>query len=340
LNGAKPAQVKAYYRRLLDGLRAVPGAADVSLAVVPVLDGNEWDSWVTVEGYTARSDERPDPHMQYASPRFFSTMKIPILRGRDFSEKDESNAPKVAIVNAKFAKKYFGESNPIGRHIGMGNDPGTKTDIEIVGVAGDTKYEDMRKPVPEEVYAPYAQLEFGLSMNVYLKAQRDPAAIFAPVRAVVRQIDPNVPMYDMRTLIDQVDKSLVTERLMALLSAAFGGLATILAAMGLYGVMAYVVSRRTREIGIRMALGADRGVVVWLVMREVLLLAVAGVAIGLGSSWALTRLVESQLFEVAPSDPLTMAAATFGIAGVAMLAGYLPARRATGIDPTTALRFE
>jgi ABC-type antimicrobial peptide transport system permease subunit len=177
-------------------------------------------------------------------------------------------------------------------------------------------------------------------MNVYLKAQRDPAAIFAPVRAVVRQIDPNVPMYDMRTLIDQVDKSLVTERLMALLSAAFGGLATILAAMGLYGVMAYVVSRRTREIGIRMALGADRGSVVWLVMREVLLLAVTGVVIGLGSSWALTRLVESQLFEVQPSDPLTMVAATFGIAAVAMLAGYLPARRATGIDPTTALRFE
>jgi ABC-type antimicrobial peptide transport system permease subunit len=127
---------------------------------------------------------------------------------------------------------------------------------------------------------------------------------------------------------------------MALLSAAFGGLATILAAMGLYGVMAYVVSRRTREIGIRMALGADRGSVVWLVMREVLVLAVVGVTIGLGSSWALTRLVESQLFEVQPSDPLTMVAATFGIAAVAMLAGYLPARRATGIDPTTALRFE
>jgi predicted permease len=340
LNGAKVLQVRTYYRRLLDGLRALPGTANASLAVMSLLDNNEWDSWVTIEGYTARSDERPDPHMQFTSPGFFRTMKIPILRGRDFTDKDEFNAPKVAIVNEKFAKKYFKNDNPIGRHIGMGNDPGTKMDIEIVGVAGDTKYEDMRKPVPEEVYAPYEQQPFALGMNVYLKVNRDPAAIFAPVRAVVRQIDPNVPMYDMRTFVDQVDKSLVTERLMALLSAAFGGLATILAAMGLYGVMAYVVSRRTREIGIRMALGADRGSVVWLVMREVLVLAVIGVAIGLGASWALTRLVEAQLFDVRPSDPLTLAAATFGIAAVAMLAGYLPARRATGIDPTAALRFE
>ena len=164
--------------------------------------------------------------------------------------------------------------------------------------------------------------------------------MFATVRQAVRQVDPAVPMFDMRTLTDQVDNSLVTERLMAMLSAVFGGLATVLAAMGLYGVMAYVVARRTREIGIRMALGADRGSVVWLVMREVLLLAAIGVGIGLTSAWGLTRLVESQLFEVKPSDPLTLLAATVGIATVAMLAGYVPARRATGIDPTTALRFE
>jgi ABC-type antimicrobial peptide transport system permease subunit len=164
--------------------------------------------------------------------------------------------------------------------------------------------------------------------------------MFATVRQAAGQVDPSVPIYDMRTLNDQVDNSLVTERLMALLSAVFGGLATVLAAMGLYGVMAYVVARRTREIGIRMALGANRGSVVWLVMREVLVLATVGVAIGLTSAWGLTRLVESQLFEVKPSDPVTLALATLGIAAVAMLAGYVPARRATGIDPTTALRFE
>jgi predicted permease len=246
----------------------------------------------------------------------------------------------VAIVNAKFAKRYFPNTDPIGRHIGMGIDPGTKTDIQIVAIAGDTKYEDMRTVVPEEVYLPYAQQDFSLGMNIYLSTRGNPADMFAVVRQAVRETDPNVPMFDMKTLTAQVDNSLVTERLMAMLSAVFGGLATVLAAMGLYGVMAYVVARRTREIGIRMALGANRNTVVWLVMREVLLLSAVGVAIGLSSAWAVTRLVESQLFEVKPSDPITLVLATLGIVTVALLAGYLPARRASGVDPTTALRFE
>jgi predicted permease len=340
LNGAKQAQVTSYYRQLLDRLRAVPGVTSVGTAVMAMLEGNEWDSWVTIEGYTAGADERPDPHMQFTHPGFFEALKIPLLRGRDFNAKDVMSAPKVAIVNAKFAKRYFGNADPIGRHIGMGNDPGTKTDIQIIAVAGDTKYEDMRTPVPEEVYQPYEQQDFSLGMNIYVHTRGRPADMFATVRQAAGQVDPSVPIYDMRTLNDQVDNSLVTERLMALLSAVFGGLATVLAAMGLYGVMAYVVARRTREIGIRMALGANRGSVVWLVMREVLVLATVGVAIGLTSAWGLTRLVESQLFEVKPSDPVTLALATLGIAAVAMLAGYVPARRATGIDPTTALRFE
>ena len=340
LSGAKPEQVSSYYRQLMDRLRAVPGVTSASLAVMPLLDGNEWDNWVTIEGYTARPDERPDVHMQFLTPDFFDTMKIPLLRGRDFTAQDDKGAPKVGIVNAKLAKRYFVNADPIGRHIGMGNDPGTKTDIQIIAIAGDTKYEDMRTPVPEELYLPYPQQDFTLGMNVYLRTRGNPADMFATVREAARQVDPNVPMYDMRTLTEQVDNSLVTERLMAMLSAVFGGLATVLAAMGLYGVMAYVVARRTREIGIRMALGANRGSVVWLVMREVLLLAAVGVVIGLTSAWGLTRLVESQLFEVRPSDPVTLALATIGIATVAMLAGYVPARRATGIDPTQALRFE
>jgi predicted permease len=340
LNGAKQAQVTSYYRQLLDRLRAVPGVTSVGTAVMALLEGNEWDNSVTIEGYGARADERLDPHMQFTFPGFFDALRIPLLRGRDFNAKDVMGAPKVAIVNAKFARRYFGNADPIGRHIGMGSDPGTKTDIQIIAVAGDTKYEDMRTPVPEEVYQPYEQQAFSLGMNIYVHTRGRPADMFATVRQAAGQVDPSVPIYDMRTLNDQVDNSLVTERLMALLSAVFGGLATVLAAMGLYGVMAYVVARRTREIGIRMALGANRGSVVWLVMREVLVLAVVGVAIGLTSAWGLTRLVESQLFEVKPSDPVTLALATLGIAGVAMLAGYVPARRATGIDPTTALRFE
>jgi predicted permease len=340
LNGVKPAQADAYYRQLLERVRAIPGVTSAGTAVMRLLDGDEWDNSVTVEGYAARADQRPDPHMQFTSPAFFATLQIPLLRGRDFTERDVTGTKKVAIINSKFAKKYFAHTDPIGRHIGMGSDPGTKTDIEIVGIAGDTKYEDMRMVVPEELYIPYAQQEYGLANNFYLRTRGNPADMFSTVRQVVRQVDPSVPMYDMRTLTEQVDDSLVTERLMAMLSAVFGGLATVLAAMGLYGVMAYVVARRTREIGIRMALGADRGSVVWLVMREVLILSAVGVTIGLASTWGLTRLVASQLFEVKPSDPLTLAVAALGIAGVAMLAGYVPARRATGIDPTRALRFE
>jgi predicted permease len=340
LTGMKPPQVASYYRQLLERLRAIPGVTSACTAVMALIAGNEWDNWVTIEGYTARADERPDPHMQFITPGFFETLRIPILRGRDFTPRDDKGAKMVAIVNAKFVRRYFPHSDPIGRHIGMGNDPGTKTDIEIVGVAGDTKYEDMRTPIPEEVYQPYNQQKFSLDVNVYVHTRGNPGDMFATVRQAVRQVDPNVPLYDMRTLTDQVDQALVTERLMALLSAVFGGLATLLAAMGLYGVMAYVVARRTREIGIRMALGANRGSVLWLVLREVLLLAAIGVTIGLASTWGLTRLIESQLFEIKPSDPSTLAAAALGIAAVALLAGYLPARRATGIDPTQALRFE
>jgi ABC-type antimicrobial peptide transport system permease subunit len=177
-------------------------------------------------------------------------------------------------------------------------------------------------------------------MTAYLRAKGDPANLFPALRQVVREVDSNVPVYRMRTLEQQVDKSLVTERMLAMLSTVFGCLATVLAAVGLYGVMAYMVARRTREIGIRMALGASGGRVIWLVMREVTLLAAIGVTIGLPSAWVVTRLVQTQLFGILPTDVLTMTLAAIGIASVALLAGYLPARRATGIDPMRALRWE
>ncbi len=335
-----PIFARDYFRRLHDRLTALPGAESSTFAIVPVLEDNEWDSWVTIEGYSAKQDERPDPHMQYASPGFFKTLKIPVLMGRDFTDRDASEAPKVAIVNQKFAKRYFGDANPLGRHIGMGIDPGTKTDIQIVGVAGDTKYEDMRQEIPYEVYIPYEQKGFSQGSTVYLRAQGDPTRLFNTLRAAVREVDANVPMYDMRTLENQVNLSLLTERLLATLSSAFGCLATLLAGLGLYGVMAFMVARRTREIGIRMALGAGQGTVVWMVLRETLMVAGIGVAIGLVGAYAATRLIQTQLFGVEPSDLLTMAFAALGIAAVTTLAGYLPARRATRIDPMIALRWE
>jgi predicted permease len=340
LNGYKDERCLQFYRQLTDRLTQLPGISSAALAIMPVLDGNEWDSSVTVEGYTARQGEAVDPHMQFVSPGFFETLGIPVMLGRDFTLRDEKGGPKVGIVNERFAKKYFGGASPIGRHVGMGLNPGTKLDIEIVGVAGDTRYESMRDEVPYELYIPYRQLDFVLGMTTYLRARGDPANLFPALRQVVREVDSNVPVYRMRTLEQQVDKSLVTERMLAMLSTVFGFLATVLAAVGLYGVMAYMVVRRTREIGIRMALGSSGGRVIWLVMREVTLLAAIGVTIGLPSAWVVTRLVRTQLFGILPTDVPTMTLAAFGIAAVALLAGYLPARRATRIDPMRALRWE
>jgi predicted permease len=339
LNRTDTAWVNDYYRRLHDRLNSLPGVESHTFAVVPLLENNEWDNWVTIEGYTAKPDERPDPHMQYCWPGYFKTLRIPIFAGRDFTDRDIAGAPKVGIINQKFAKRYFGDASPLGRHVGMGIDPGTKTDIEIIGVAGDTKYESMRDEIPYELYIPAAQ-NGPNGGTIYVRAAADPTQLFNKLRSEVRAVDTTVPVYDMRTLSGTMEISLLTERLLATLSTVFGCLATLLAALGLYGVMAFMVARRTREIGIRMALGAGQGAVVWMVVRETLTLAGLGVAIGLGGAYALTRLVQAQLFGVEATDLLTMAAASLGIAAVTALAGYVPARRATGIDPMSALRWE
>jgi predicted permease len=318
----------------------MPGIDGETLAMIPVLQDNEWDNSVTVEGYTPKQGETPDPHMQYCSTDYFAALKIPIVLGRDFTIKDIVGAPKVGIVNQKFAHRYFGGANPLGRHVGMGIDPGTKVDIEIVGVAGDTRYENLSEEVPYELYIPYTQLNWVNGMTVYLRAHGAATNTFNAIRRVVHEVDTAVPMYDLRTLDDQIEISLFIQRLLATLSSVFGGVATLLAALGLYGVMAFMVARRTREIGIRMALGADNGSVVWMVMREVLRLAALGVAIGMAAAWAATRFIQAQLFGIQATDFATTAMAALGIAGVAALAGYFPARRATSIDPVRALRWE
>jgi predicted permease len=340
MNGYKPERSLDLFRRLRDNLDALPGVESASLAIMPVLSGDEWDSSMAVEGFQHKPNETPDPHMQFISPDYFKTMQIPILLGRDFRMTDGRNAPKVCIVNEKFARRFFKDGMAVGRHIGMGGDPGTKLDIEIVGVVRDTKYESMRDEVPLEVYQPYHQMEFVLGMYVYIRTARRPEQAFSSVRQVVRNIDPNLPIFQMKTLETQMEESLITERLVATLSSGFGILATLLAAIGLYGVMAYIVAQRTREIGVRIALGASGRNVIMLVMRDVFLLTGIGIAIGLPAAWGLTRMVRSQLYGIQPNDTLTVAAATVGIALVALLAGYLPAQRATRVDPMRALRCD
>ncbi|HLX45199.1 MAG TPA: ABC transporter permease [Bryobacteraceae bacterium] len=340
LNGYKQERSLDLYRQLRDNLDAIPGVESAALAIMPVLSGNEWDSSMAVEGFQAKPTEQPDPHMQFISPDYFKTMNIPILLGRDFRMSDGRGAPKVCIVNESFARKYFKDGNAVGKHIGMGGDPGTKLDTEIIAVVRDTKYESMRDEIPAEVYQPYHQMPFVLGMYAYVRTARQPEQVFSSIRQVVNSLDANLPVFQMKTIEAQMEESLITERLVATLSSGFGILATLLAAIGLYGVMAYMVAQRTREIGVRMALGAASTDVIWLVMKEVLLLAGIGIAIGLPAAWALTRMVKSQLYGIQPNDAFTIVAATLGIAFVALLAGYVPARRATLVDPMRALRWE
>ncbi|MGO9012828.1 MAG: ABC transporter permease [Bryobacteraceae bacterium] len=340
LNGYNPERAKLLYRQLQDSLAALPSTSSAALCVVPPLTFDEWDSSVTVEGYVAKPGEDMNPRVNYVSPGYFATLKIPVYQGRDFTEQDALKAPKVAIVNEKFAKHYFGGGDALGRHIGLGGDPGTKTDIEIVAVVHDTRYSRMNEELQRQVYFPYLQNDLAWQMTAYVRTPLRPEQMFPMIRAAVRKLDANLPLSQMKTEEKQRDDSLSVERLSAALSSAFGVLATVLAAIGIYGVMAFLVARRTREIGIRMALGASAGTVVWLVMREVLLLAAAGVLIGLPIALAVTRLIESQLYGIGSHDPGIAIAATLGLVAVATLSGYLPARRATRVDPATALRYE
>jgi predicted permease len=254
---------------------------------------------------------------------------------------EAKGAPKYAIVNERFARHYFGNANAaLGRRFGFGGNPGTKTDTEIIGVVRDSMYSTMRESIPRQVFAPLMQTEFVSGMNVYVRTSLEPSQMFAAIRRTIEGVDATLPVYDLRTMHEQIDRSLVTERMIAMLSAVFGLIATILATVGLYGVMAYTVARKTREIGIRMALGAFGKNVIWMVMREVLILIGAGVCLGLPAAILLTRYIQAQLYGLTPNDPATMAAATVLLIAVAALAGYLPALRASRVDPIRALRYE
>ena len=337
LNGYDDPRTVHFYDELLERLRAVPGVKSAALAAVAVLHGDEWDSTTSVEGHQAKDGEDMQAFMNALSPGYFQTMGTPILQGRDFDRRDVQKESKVAIVNESFARHFFGARSAVGRHIGRGDGPGTKLDIEIVGVAGDALYEGPREGVHRQVFVPF----WGNNgVAFYVRAALGSRTAYAAVRNEVKRLDPAMPVYEMKTLAAQLDETLLTERLIALLSAGFGLLATLLATIGLYGVMAFAVGRRTRELGLRMALGARPGSVIWLVMREVLVLLAIGLAVGVPAAIALGRLVAAQLYGIKGSDPSIAAACTALLIVVASAAGWIPAQRASRIDPILALRYE
>ncbi|MFZ0085458.1 MAG: FtsX-like permease family protein, partial [Candidatus Acidiferrales bacterium] len=249
-------------------------------------------------------------------------------------------SPKVAIVNEAMARRFYAGRNPVGLLFGFGGGKGTKIDIEIVGVVKDSKNTGVRQTVHPFVFLPYSQSEQAGNATFYVRTNQDPAALTVSVRNLVEGLDSNLPIYDVRTLTAQVDDIMFTDRLVTVFSLALGMLASLLAAVGLYGVMAYVVARRTREIGIRMALGATQKGVAWMILREILGMLAAGLAVGLIAAYAVGRLIESQLFGVKASDPLVFVIAAVLLVAVALLAGWLPSRKAAGVDPMVALRYE
>ena len=337
LSGYDNPRAVQLYQSLLERLRSAPGIKSAALAGVPILSGNEWDSSTSVEGHRPADGEDMQAFMNALSPGYFETMRIPVLEGRDFTLMDVKEDSKVAIVNRRFAEHFFKGKSAVGKRLGRGVRPDTKLDIEIVGVVADSLYEGPREGVRRQVFVP----NWGRnSAAFYVRAMTSSSSAYGVIRNEVRQLDAAMPIYEMKTLEAQLDETLLTDRLVALLSAGFGLLATLLASIGLYGVMAFVVARRRKELGIRLALGAQPGLVIWLVMREVLLLLSIGLAIGIPAAMALGRYVSSQLYGIQGHDPWIATWTMVLLAIVSGAAGFIPARRASRIDPILALRYE
>jgi predicted permease len=340
-SGYGKAESVRFIRDLLGSLKALPGVDSATVADIELLMGGSRNMNMTVESESRVITDRV-VHFTSISAGFFGTLGTRVIAGRDFDERDVREANdygfRSGIINESFAKRYFGDRSPIGHRLGLGNRPDTTLDVEIVGVVKDFSYRGLREQA-EHAFFPI--FEGAPSRGVfYVRSRAEPDATFASVREVVRQLDPALPVSSMRTVEQQIDRSLTTERMLATLSGGFGILAIVLATVGLYGVMSFVVTRRTQEIGIRLALGATRSATLWLVMREAILMIAGGIAIALPCVWALSRLVESQLFGVAALDGPTIALASALLALVAAGAAAIPARRASLVNPTEALRFE
>jgi len=328
--------------RILAEMRSLPEVESAGAAGVELLEGGSWRTYLTIEGERRTVTDRV-VHINPVSPGLLKALGTRVIAGRDFDEGDLRRGgwqdARSAIVNESFARRYFAGTSPIGRRIGIGDWPDARTDAEIVGVVKDFKYRNLREQ-DEQAFIPLYEGAAWTAATYYLRVRGTPESAIAAARAAVARVDPTVPLLSVRTLDDQVARALTTERMLATLSGGFAGIALLLSVVGLYGVMAFVVTRRTQEIGVRMALGATRAQAMWLVVADALAMIAAGTAIALPCAWGVGRLVEAQLFGVRPVDGPTIAGASALLALVALAAAMLPAWRAASVRPTEALRFE
>jgi predicted permease len=344
LGGYKPTELSALYRQLLDRLGTLPGVKSATIATYAPMSGTGRNSTITVRGYTPQPTENMAVADMLIGPDYCETLGLPLLLGRDIGARDTPAAQKIAVVNQSFAQRFFHGENPLGRRFYFGDedDPERGEELEIVGVIGDVKYQSAKEEAGPTAYRPILQVQDSdaYSSNLEIRTAGDPASLEPAVRQAIGQVDDKLPIFGVATLREQLSGALQQEKLIAELVSFFGLLALLLACIGLYGVMAHGVVRRTKEIGIRMALGAERRRIVWMVMRETIVLVLVGVAIGVPTALVATRLIASQLFGLSAADPLTLLVAASLLSGVGVLAGFLPARKASKVNPLIALRYE
>ncbi|HXF28156.1 MAG TPA: ABC transporter permease [Bryobacteraceae bacterium] len=339
--GYKDAALTAFYERMEERFRALPGVGGATVTDMPLVAGSQSGTGVILPGAPKQDGHRPHTDFVSVGPTFFETMQLPILLGRPIDARDVNGAPVAAVVNEVFAKKYFPAQNPIGRHFGLGNSEGGN--LTIVGVAKDARYSSLKWTIPPVVYVSYLQNIFKrppMAMFFELRAAGNPLALAETIRKIAHEAAPTVPVTAMMTQTQRIDSTIVPERTFADLCTAFAILALAIACVGLYGTMAYAVSRRTNEIGIRMALGAERRRIIWMVLREVLALAAVGLGVGLVCAWSAMSAIKSFVFGMKPADPLAILLAAGILITALVLAGFAPAMRASRIDPLAALRHE
>jgi len=335
LNGYNKDRSLAFYSELDRRLAVLPGVRSLSASELPLMDDEDNSSNVTLAGY----NDTPDVQKNSVGPGHFSNLGIPLLQGREFTVTDTATSTKVAIVNETLAKLYFPGAQAIGKLMKFGGGPGP-LDTQIIGVVRDSHHSDINENVRPFIYIPYTQARGVSSLTYYLRASTDPAALATSVRSTVAELDSTLPVYDVRTFEEQINERLSTSRLLAVLALAFGSLAALLAAMGIYALLAYTVAQRTREIGVRMALGAEPKRVALLILSDIARLTLAGILLGIPLAYAAGRLVDSMLFNVHSFALPSVSVALLALASTAAAAAYLPARRASHVDPIQALRYE